>query len=111
MSTDTSVTTPITHLERSMNEMLGMLKEISERLRELETREAGTGATMNAKIDALWRKTDEHETRLKMLEMDLVSAKIEIRQISTRWALMAWIGAVAGGAVILWIVNGLLKTL
>ncbi len=78
-----------------------MFKTIEERVRRLEASEAGTRPLFESKIDAAWRKLDEHEGKIQILEKGILSL-----QQSNK--ILSWVGGILGGAVILWIITQLL---
>jgi hypothetical protein len=57
---------------------------------------------MESRIDAAWRKIEEHENRMKALE-DMV-AKLDH---SNR--LLSWLGGILGSTVIIWLVTQILQ--
>ena len=84
-----------------LDEIKDMLRDVQDRLRQLETREAGASPLVNSKLDALWRKADVDTARITTLE----KTAIESRQSVT---LITWIGSITGGAIILFIINAIL---
>ncbi|GAP10614.1 hypothetical protein BECAL_01787 [Bellilinea caldifistulae] len=78
-----------------------MLKDIEARVRKLETYEAGSHPLMDNKIDAAWRKLEEHDRRIDNLTN--IVAKLDQ---SNR--LMAWLGGILGSTVLIWLVTQIL---
>ncbi len=54
-------------MDKGFSEIKEMLKGFDERVRGLETREAGCQPILTSRIDAAWRKIDSHETELGRL--------------------------------------------
>jgi hypothetical protein len=69
-------------MDKGFNEIKEMLLRYEERLRGLETREAGCAPLISSRVEAAWRKIDGHETELNNLratltEMGKVSGQLE----------------------------------
>lgn len=71
------------------------------RLRTMETREAGCAPLMNSRVDAAWRKIEEHVVELKAL-----SRVVAELQHSNK--ILTWLGGLMGSALILWLITQLL---
>jgi len=106
--TNTSLQRQITELTARVNQIAcgiddikTMLRQMEERVRKLENNEAGAHPLMDSKIDAAWRKLDEHGKRLDMLT-DMV---IKLDQ-SNR--LMIWLGGILGSTVVIWLITQVL---
>ena len=70
-------------------------------MRKLENNEAGAHPLMESKIDAAWRKIDEHEKRLEMLTQ-------VVNKLDQSNRLMAWLGGILGSTVLIWLVTQIL---
>jgi predicted RNase H-like nuclease (RuvC/YqgF family) len=95
------------HLDQiavGITEIKQMLNGIEERVRALENREAGSHPLMESRIDAAWRKLDEHDQRIKALEEMIVSLHNSNR-------LMAWLGGILGSTVLIWLITQLLEVI
>ena len=69
-------------MDKGFNELKEMLLRYEERLRGLETREAGCAPLLNSRLEAAWRKLDSHEVELDNLrealsEMAKMAGKLE----------------------------------
>lgn len=84
-----------------LTEIKCMLKDIEARVRRLETHEAGAHPLMDSKIDAAWRKIEEHDKRLDNLA-----------QMATRLdqsnRTMTWLGGILGSTVLIWLITQIL---
>jgi uncharacterized coiled-coil DUF342 family protein len=65
----------LSHFDKSIDDIKDLLKDMQLRLRELEQREAGASPLVNAKLDALWRKSDEQSARMVALEKQAIETK------------------------------------
>jgi hypothetical protein len=75
-------------------------KNVSE---ELENDEAGAHPLMESRIDAAWRKIEEHDRRMKTLED--MAARLDHNN-----RLLSWLGGILGSTVIVWLVMQILQT-
>ncbi len=58
-------------MDRGFGEIKELVRGYEERLRGMETREAGCAPLMNSRLDAAWRKLDSHEAELDKLRVNL----------------------------------------
>lgn len=82
-------------------ELKALLQGQEQRIRGIEQREAGCHPVLESRIDAAWRKLDQHEVDIKSITETLQT----LRQTNR---ILSWIGGLAGGAVILWVLNAVL---
>lgn len=90
---------------RDVAEIKQMLHAVEERVRALENHEAGSHPLMESRIDAAWRKIEEHDRRIKVME-DIVT------RLDHSNRLMAWLGGILGSTVAIWLITqimGLIK--
>jgi len=88
-----------------IDDIKDMLKHMEERIRRLENNEASTHPLMESKIDAAWRKIDDHEKRLETLTQ-------VVNKLDQSNRLMAWLGGILGSTVAIWLITqvlGLIK--
>ena len=109
--TNTNLQSQITELSARVNQIAcgiddikNMLKQVEERVRKLENNEAGAHPLMESRIDAAWRKIDEHDKRL-----DTLAQMVSKLDQSNR--LMAWLGGILGSTVLIWLVTQILQLL
>ena len=55
-------------MNNSFDEVKGMMRAFDERMRDIETGEAGCQAFTTGRLDAAWKKLDEHSGDLKDLK-------------------------------------------
>ena len=91
----------LSQLCQDMGEIKTMLKTIEDRVRALETAEAGSHPLMESRIDAAWRKLEEHDKRI-----DSISASILRLEQSNR--ALTWLGGVLGSTVLIWLITQVL---
>lgn len=82
-----------------------MLHQMEERVRKLENNEAGTHPILDSKIDAAWRKIDDHEVRIKNVEQSIINVSVMIEKLRMPIQIAIWFGITAGGTIIVWIVS------
>jgi predicted RNase H-like nuclease (RuvC/YqgF family) len=98
----TSFATRLDQVAKDVTEIKSMLKAIEERVRALENHEAGVYPLMENRIDAAWRKIEEHDKRL-----DALNQVVSRLDHSNR--LMAWLGGILGSTVLIWLVTQILQ--
>lgn len=84
-----------------VGEIKTMLHQIEERVRKLENNEAGVHPLMESKIDAAWRKLEEHDKRIENLT-EIVSRLNHSNKI------MTWLAGILGSTVIIWLISQIL---
>jgi predicted RNase H-like nuclease (RuvC/YqgF family) len=94
--------TRMEQVARDVSEIKQMLHEIEERVRKLETSEAGSKPLLESRLDAAWRKIEEHEHRMKALEDMVLRLEHSNR-------LLSWLGGILGSTVIIWLVMQILQ--
>jgi DNA repair exonuclease SbcCD ATPase subunit len=103
----------ISDLSAQMREGIGeikvTLKSIDERVRALENNEAGAHPLIDSRIDAAWRKLDEHDKRITTLTDTVIEMKQTDAQLQHTKKLLAWLGGLLGSAVVLWLVGQILS--
>jgi chromosome segregation ATPase len=81
-------------MDRNFEEIKAMMRSFDERVRAVETREAGCQPVIQARIDAAWRKLDEHDTSLRVLEKQLSEQTKNlngvIEQQRSLYAILRW---------------------
>jgi len=87
---------------RDVSEIKQMLRAVEERVRALENHEAGAHPLMESRIDAAWRKLEEHDKRI-----DALTQVVSRLDHSNR--LMAWLGGILGSTVLIWLVTQILQ--
>ncbi|KPL82657.1 hypothetical protein SE15_11200 [Thermanaerothrix daxensis] len=83
-------------------EIKTMLKDIEARVRRLENHEAGSHPLLENRLDAAWRKLEEHDRRID----DLTRIVTRLDQANR---LMAWLGGILGSTVLIWLITQILQ--
>ncbi len=96
------LTARLDQVARDVSEIKQMLRAVEERVRALENHEAGAHPLMESRIDAAWRKLEEHDKRL-----DTMNQIVSRLDHSNR--LMAWLGGILGSTVLIWLVTQILQ--
>lgn len=91
----------LSQLCQDIGEIKTMLKNIEERVRALENAEAGAHPLMESRIDAAWRKLEEHDKQIDLLSSSLLKLEQSNR-------LLSWLGGILGSTVIVWLVMQIL---
>lgn len=100
----TEFSTRMEQVARDIVEIKQVLREIEERVRALENHEAGSHPLMDSRIDAAWRKIEEHEKRVSLLELT-------VQKISTTNRILSGISVLLGSTVASWLVSQILQLL
>jgi len=100
----TEFSTRLDQVARDVTEIKQMLRAVEERVRTLENHEAGSHPLMESRIDAAWRKIEEHDRRMKSMEDMVVRLDHSNR-------LMAWLGGILGSTVLVWLATQILQIL
>jgi hypothetical protein len=88
-------------MNRGFTEVKFMLQGFDERLRSLETREAGCQPIVQTRIDAAWRRLDEHDTKLNQVltlhqklaqDQILMTSRMKDLQGILKWVLGVFTG-------------------
>ncbi|GIV86616.1 MAG: hypothetical protein KatS3mg054_0645 [Chloroflexus sp.] len=96
------LTTRVNRIAEDVTEIKQMLKAVEERVRALENQEAGSHPIMESRIDAAWRKLEDHDRRIDNL------AQI-VARLDHSNKLMAWLGGILGSTVLIWLVTQILE--
>jgi hypothetical protein len=96
-------------MQQSLQRVEINIQDINQRLRGLETREAGCQPLINQRLDAAWRTIDEQKTEIatvkKTAEEERIALAERITKLESRLALVTGVGSLAGTAIILWLLN------
>lgn len=88
-------------LRQDFMEIKTTLASIEERVRKLENNEAGCHPLMESRLDAAWRKLDEHDKRMLILSE-------AVSQLQHTNKLLTWIGGLLGSTVLIWLLTQIL---
>lgn len=96
------LTARVNRIAEDVTDIKQMLKDIEERVRSLENHEAGSHPLMESRIDAAWRKLEDHDRRIDNLTQ--IVARLDHSN-----KLMAWLGGILGSTVLIWLVTQILQ--
>lgn len=88
-------------MESNFSELKVLLRNFEERVRLVETREAGCYPVIQQRMDAAWRTIDQHSADIKALNETIISLKQSNR-------ILTWLGGLLGSTLILWLAGQLL---
>ena len=75
-------------MDRNFGEVKAMLQGFDERLRSLENREAGCQPMVQSRIDAAWRKLDDHDTKISAANTNHLHL---MNQVKNLYSILNWI--------------------
>lgn len=96
-------------MQRGFQELKELLQSIEQRVRTIETSEARCQPMVFSKIDAAWRKIDEHEVKLNGHERKLAEINDLLQSLRQTNKILTWLGVVLGGTALIWLVNSFLE--
>lgn len=85
-------------MDQGFTRLEAVMTGVEGRVRGLEQREAGCQPIVSSRMDAAWKKIDEHTAELKDLH-DAVKALQHANRIIT------WIAGIAGSSLVLWFMS------
>jgi chromosome segregation ATPase len=88
-------------MDAGFREIKEMLQPLERRVRDIEQREDRSQPLTQSRLDAAWRKIDEHSADLKALNETIV-------QLKQTNKILSWLGGLLGSAIILWVIGQLL---
>ena len=88
-------------MEQGFNKLESIMTGVEGRVRGLENREAGCQPILTSRLDAVWKRVDEHESDIKKLN-EAITALKQTNKI------LSWLGGIVGGAALLWLITQLL---
>lgn len=88
-------------MDRGFSELKEIMTGVEGRVRGLENREAGCQPMVNSRLDAVWKRVDEHDADLKTMKETIAALK----HTNT---ILSWLGGILGSALLLWLIGQLL---
>lgn len=82
-------------------EIKSVVQRMDDRVRQVEHNDAGAHPLMESRIDAAWRRLEEHDKRIENL------SQIVARLDHTN-RLMTWLGGILGSTVVIWLLTQIL---
>lgn len=95
------LTTRLEQIGRDVAEIKAMVRALEERVRHIENNEAGAHPIMESRIDAAWRKIEEHDKRIEVINQ-------AIARLEQTNRMLAWLGGILGSTVLIWLVTQIL---
>jgi hypothetical protein len=92
-------------MQAGFNELKALIQNVDQRVRMIETQEAGCQPLVNSRLAAVEGKVADHEKTIADL-------KTTITELKHTNKLLTWIGGIAGSALIIWFISqltGLIK--
>lgn len=87
-------------MERGFDEIKTIMRGFDDRVRGVETQQAGCGPMLNSRMDAAWRQIDQHEMDLKTLKDVLQNQATAIQELTQTNKILRWILGVATSVLI-----------
>lgn len=94
----------LTELCNGIGAIKAMLQTIEERVRKLENNEAGMHPLMESRIDAAWRKLEDHDRRIELLAQT-------VARLDHSNKLIAGLGSILASTVVIWLVTQILQVI
>lgn len=95
-------------IDKGFSELRETIMGYEARIRILENTQAGCQPLMTSRIDAAFRKIDEHTTKIEALTEANQQLKQIITELQHSNKILTWLGGLLGSALLLWLVNQLL---
>lgn len=95
------LTARLDQVARDVAEIKVTLKAIEDRVRALENHEAGAHPLMESRIDAAWRKLEEHDKRIDALNQ-------VVMRLDHSNKLIVWLGSILASTVLVWLISQIL---
>jgi uncharacterized protein YoxC len=99
------ISTRLQRMSEDIGEIKNILAQIDQRVRALEQSDAGRHPVIIARVDAAWRKIDEHDARIQSVETAINTISLAIESLKQPVRIATWVAVVVGGAIITWIVS------
>lgn len=111
-------------MDAQLSEIKSILSDINGKQREMELREAGCSPLMTGRLDAAWRRLDDHDARIKIIEVEMPMKAVrevvdaELRMINETLTeikqtnkILTWLGGLMTTTIIVYLLNQLLHLL
>ena len=94
------VSMQIEKIAQDLVEIKEKIGTLEDRLRSIETNQAGSQPLLETKIETAWRRLEEHERKLEILSKLEQSNKM-----------LTWLGGILGSTVLIWLITQILRIL
>jgi FtsZ-binding cell division protein ZapB len=91
-------------MDAGFREVKEAIQAFESRVRAVEQQHAGCQPLLQSRIDAAWRKIDEHDTDIKALHQMVT----ELKQTNR---ILTWLGGILGSALLIWLISQILGLL
>lgn len=78
-------------VEKSFDELKQIISGFDKRVRDVELKEANCNPILTSRVDAAWRKLDEHDAVLKEMDKALEELKNSISELVNTNKILKWI--------------------
>lgn len=89
-------------MQAGFNELKTLIQNVDQRVRAIETQEAGCQPLVNSRLAAVEAKASAHDK-------DIADLKTTIAELKHNNKLLTWIGGITGTALIGWLITQLLS--
>jgi predicted RNase H-like nuclease (RuvC/YqgF family) len=87
-------------MDAGFTEIKDLLRSYEERTRAIEQREAGCQPLITGRIDAVWRKVDDHETRLTTKSQQINALERQVARLAMVYNFFVFVSSALGLSVI-----------
>jgi|SRR3989304_5935014 len=87
-------------MDKGFEELKAILRSYEERTRAIEQREAGCQPIITSRMDAAWRKLDEHETKFETVHKDVDELDKKLVSVMFMYRVFVFISSALGLSII-----------
>lgn len=98
-------------MDKGFAELREQIALFDIRVRAMENQHAGCQPLLTSKLDAAWRKIEEHSIEIKALSEANQKLNQMVTELQHSNKILTWVGGLLGSALILWFVTQLLGML
>ena len=80
-----------TRMEKGFDEIKSIVSGFDVRVRNVELKEANCNPMLTSRVDAAWRKLDEHETTMKEFEKTFDELEKTVNELVSTNKVLKWI--------------------
>jgi chromosome segregation ATPase len=80
-----------TRMEKGFDELKSIVSGFDKRVRDVELIQANSNPILTSRVDATWRKLDEHDGALKDLDKEIEDIKKTISELINTNRILKWI--------------------
>ena len=94
-----------TRMDKGFDELKSIVSGFDGRVRDVELKEANHNPILTSKVDAAWRKLDEHDGVLKDLDRQIEDVKKTISELMQTNKILKWILGVLTALLTAYMIN------